>query len=704
MSISPVTPLAESDVRVEQLPRKCPVTRIFCRTFHHLVLMITMIAFLCISLAATWDVVRPCLACGCFDCSAQLNQVCTAWFKWQGRWEFDVWPVLWMGMSVFGVLMLPRGWCPSTHVLNILAHAANILWSLLIVLPLSWRGVQSRCAGDGMTFALTYIGVATGRLCGINMCLLLICVGRSSAWLKKFSSCYTEAITIHRTTGWWCVAHVTIHALAFVVRYWLGGGSEELFHMLLPVKAGGRMNFRGMLNFYGVLSLAGALTLAGFALNRVRRRIYWAFYGVHIVSAGAFILLGFFHDRNMLWFSLPACSYIVDRAYARFWLRRGSTAQLELLSPNIVKVSVNFASPSSQETLLAGSRWIYVKAACISNEWHPFSITGPTNAPIMHIKTAGKWSRSLCALAETHREIDIVSDGPYGTCPETRFGQSLACEPRLNLLLVAGGVGIVPFADLLDSGELSLYDNVIVIWAVRNEIEYDSLERSLGLQAKSGERVQIHVYITRPTARDAINRIEVGKSAIERGTNHDHTCPLPNFGLALQSRLVTALAPGVLLLVAIKMQGETSKFVSVRTWQYGVFSWSVATHGSELMLVCLALVMVSCCLAFLVYSFWGATRCSSSLSRLLCRFRNDHSRTPLQHQQQVMPVTFCHQSWIKEGRPDIKNIVAENAKDGMTLSLHACGPSPLIESVRVAVSNTRASGKKVTLTIEQSEW
>lgn len=311
----------------------------------------------------------------------------------------------------------------------------------------------------------------------------------------------------------------------------------------------------------------------------------------------------------------------------------------------------------------------------------------------------------------------------------------------------------MPFADLLNGGQLSAWSNVIVIWAIRSESEYQVLEHSLCLRAYSSERIQIHVYITQPAARDAIVALESMVPAPRMQDNQgqsvpipstglalqsrfvsscapditqptaretiaalesmvpaprmqdNHGQPVPSIGLALQSRFVSSCAPGFVLFFAVKMQCQMS--TRAKSWQSGVFSWSIATHGSALIVSYFAVILSALCLALFAYAAWRAARetCLKSLLRFL--WISAETRLPADlpvHLQQAMPITLPQPFLIKEGRPDISKVVCESAQEGTTLSLHACGPSSLLDEVRSAVAKSRASRQRVELTIEQSEW
>lgn len=677
---------------------------------HSLGIMLIIFAML----LTTWDGLRPCLACGCYECGDRLNQVCDVWFawkeQWEKQWEIDIWPMIWMGGLALSVLMLPWTCSMSRRNSEVCLHALNLLWLILAAVPLSWRPLQSRCADVGFGFALDYMGIATGRLCGINMCLLLLTVGRSSAWLEKFGTGYTEAISIHRVAGWWCVGQVCLHTAAFVSNYYLEGGWEYLGLKLLPVANGTRPNYRGMLNFHGAIGVVGSLVLAAFSLKHLRRRMYATFYNVHVLSAILFILFGSLHDLNILLFTLPACSYFIDRMCS--WSSRGRPhrAQLASLTPEVVRMSFNFGI-SHQRPLAPGSRWVYIKVPEMSHEWHPFSITGPADVAVLHVKVAGDWSRLLCSMAQSRHAVEVAVDGPYGVamtrCPGAAYSTNSVCTflsrgratlPS-SLLLVAGGVGIVPFADLVGTGTASLrpWSSVTVVWTVRGATEYEALERSLHIKDVQDEKVKIQVYITGSShTSESLHT----NTTYESSTRDQPTSYLLGYGSAMQSWVVTASVPGLALYVTIHLQSIILE--AEEPWHGGVFSWSLASHGCVLLLAYVALACLTLIFALPIFIM----RRGGLLKRIQempCRFQVG-AREIDQHlpsQSGMSNALNCFS--ISHGRPNIRDIVFHEGDQTMLL-VRACGPRSMLDATRKAVGEAKSLGRKVALEIEQAEW
>mmetsp|Transcript_35822 Transcript_35822/g.71028 ORF Transcript_35822/g.71028 Transcript_35822/m.71028 type:complete len:223 (-) Transcript_35822:190-858(-) len=222
------------------------------------------------------------------------------------------------------------------------------------------------------------------------------------------------------------------------------------------------------------------------------------------------------------------------------------------------------------------------------------------------------------------------------------------------------------------------------------------------MRVKTSGRIQVQVYITQPTA-DAILGPESEAAASQVQTNQDHPQLWLRFGLTLKSQLVTGLSPGLVLFFTIKMYDAIATWVEKQSWRDDPFKERIALHGSIFLFAYTTVGLTAIFLALLMYAFCAAAnRTRSCFPGNVQLLQDDRNGVPLQDRS-VMPYG-SHEFLMKEGRPDINAIISQVAQEMTTLSLHACGPSPMLNAVRVAVSQARATGQKVTLEIEQAEW
>eukprot|EP00933_Yihiella_yeosuensis_P043562 TRINITY_DN38409_c0_g1_i1.p1 TRINITY_DN38409_c0_g1~~TRINITY_DN38409_c0_g1_i1.p1 ORF type:complete len:163 (-),score=13.21 TRINITY_DN38409_c0_g1_i1:124-567(-) len=142
------------------------------------------------------------------------------------------------------------------------------------------------------------------------------------------------------------------------------------------------------------------------------------------------------------------------------------------------------------------------------------------------------------------------------------------------------------------------------------------------------------------------------------------------------------------------------------SWK-NVFEWSIASNGSVIILACIVVGLSALSLALLGCCFWR-TRYGHFVCSQLLPFNDDSvrlaARLPEEHAMSDTRLQPLDPFVMKEGRPDINDIVSQAAQEGKTLSVHACGPISLLDAVRTAVSRANTAGQKVTLKIEQAEW
>jgi predicted ferric reductase len=652
--------------------------------------------------AAAWDVVRPCKFCRCYECADLLNKACDVWSAQEEIWSKEWWPLVWMGGLTFVVLVFPHTVSVSKRTLELCWHTVNVAWLLLACLPFAWRDVRPGVECGPRPWA--YLGVDFAKMCGINMCILLASVSRSSAWLKSFGAGYTDSITIHRVAGWWCLLHVILHVLAFLVYYYFTLGWAKMYQKFTPMSIGARMNIRGMVNVYGALATIAALALGIFALRPVRRKFYGLFYDVHVGTALIFILFGALHDSFLVLYLVPACAYFIDRMCALGVVWKRHEARLIPLTTDCVRLSLPLGTFPNPPALQPGTRWLYLKIPSMSREWHPFSITGPCSGADLYIKASGDWSRSLCAYGQSCRTVNVRVDGPYGVaplrCPFGSTSSNSSCpylsSHKTALLLIGGGVGIVPWADMIAEGArpLSYWSSVTVVWVMMGEAEYDAVDSYLQLQTMRDREVEIQVYIT-------------GRFADT--TEIPTICPLPidpyvpeqsSIGALLRTRFVMALLPAIVLYVAILMRRKVREACS--NWTWGVFSYSLARNGGFLAVVLAAMVTAAACLAVCLY----VLQQGSSRGVRCLKAANDSSEQPRDFTKCMPPAEDGrdHRYSVSRGRPDFKQIISGFAEES-ALSVKVCGPRPMLDATRRAVAEATSSGRNVSLHIEEgAEW
>ncbi|XP_063807460.1 NADPH oxidase 4 isoform X2 [Pseudophryne corroboree] len=162
--------------------------------------------------------------------------------------------------------------------------------------------------------------------------------------------------------------------------------------------------------------------------------------------------------ETWLWILAPLCLYCAERLYRYFRSSKPVTitAVIHHLSDviEIRMIKENFKASPGQ--------YIILQCPSVSAlENHPFTLTMcPTETKAtfsVHIKVVGDWTERLCDLltSQDNRETEIIPivhqrknpkiyiDGPFGSPSEEALNYEVS-------LCIAGGIGVTPFASILN--------------------------------------------------------------------------------------------------------------------------------------------------------------------------------------------------------------------------------------------------------------
>jgi len=381
---------------------------------------------------------------------------------------------------------------------NWILHSIGIVAVSMCLIPLFLQTWAKEFALD----FLDTLGIISARAAAVYLGMLLLAISRRSAILNFRGFGYLDLLVFHKAAGWWCVAMSLIHSMAYVAYYVVQGGLQDLWRSCFPTKLCARQdlwthegdcfNTLGVVNFLGVLASVVVIILAVHSRERIRRTMYERFYHVHLAMGAAFVFFVGLHDfPTMLLAFAGLAFYGRDRWTA--WRSRTycPAAKAELacqsLSSNIVLLTWESGARCD---LMPGSRWVYLCVQNISTvQWHPVSVIRIRNRMHVLVKGLGDWSCSLCDLAAFGVAVQIQTEGPFG---------KQICEPDMKcsaLLLIAGGVGISPFVDLLcNMSGKAKRPKVILVWAVRRQ-EYDTLSAVVDLKSLS-QVSDMSVFVT----------------------------------------------------------------------------------------------------------------------------------------------------------------------------------------------------------------
>lgn len=402
------------------------------------------------------------------------------------------------------LILIPRS------ILTISSRRASFGHHMIGIVTLTACVLKPFGGQPGLKAWIVYVGIVTGRAATAYLGILLLVISRSSILSDWHGLEYTSMIPLHRIAGWWVVAFSLLHSLAFVVYYLMRGGLHDLLISCIPLAVtcdeGTRCwNLLGLVNGFGVVATLTVIFLGLFSRKYVRRSFYNHFYFTHVPSSFVFMMFCGLHDFSMALLMFPGLVlYLKDRVTARRSRLDVEVASKVLCQDESTVILLSWPCEAFRH-LLPGSRWVYLNVPSISsNQWHPFSVIQHDGKAFVLLKNSGDWCQALCnELSEVSGSYTIKVDGPYGS----PFKQDL--QSKNTLLLVAGGVGISPFVDLLCTLP-ARSQSIKVIWAVRSH-EYHGIAAAIDLQLLS-QKACVSVYIT--SEERAQNYVPVGQKSI----------------------------------------------------------------------------------------------------------------------------------------------------------------------------------------------
>ncbi len=168
---------------------------------------------------------------------------------------------------------------------------------------------------------------------------------------------------------------------------------------------------------------------------------------VHLIVANAEIMtFPVLRVWFFTWLAVAVFCYVYIRLLYRWIgpLFDYDVAKIERLG-DITEVYLQPRRPRRRVAHQPG-QFIYVSfdADSISAEPHPFSISSPPGEPLLRlsVKELGDWTSEVSSLTEGTRARVW---GPYG-----KFGDSAHSDPDLELVFVAGGIGLTPFLSMIN--------------------------------------------------------------------------------------------------------------------------------------------------------------------------------------------------------------------------------------------------------------
>lgn len=344
-----------------------------------------------------------------------------------------------------------------------------------------------------------------GACLNFNCALVLLPMCRSlHSWLRHtflFRLLPLDNLTeIHKGIAYAIVAFSGIHIAAHFSNYWLTG--QVLWQVLLFTVVGAT----------GVVCTVALLAM--WYTGHRRHQHYETFLNVHLLYAPFMIALLYHGPVFWQWLGPAMALFALDGAY-RMILKYRTVEITELRSLSDRVTQVRF----KRGRLFPFKPGDYVKVKIpevSSHQWHPFTLSAAPESTRLdiHVRNNGDWSGALHNLANRDhcqkKKWKAYVDGPYSAPTSSIYRSEVA-------ILIAGGIGVTPFASTLQSillnrqarKKILASDQMIHFhWLNRTQQSYDwFLDLLIKAEEDLGDdHFRLHIHLT-SLARNLSNLI-----------------------------------------------------------------------------------------------------------------------------------------------------------------------------------------------------
>jgi len=584
---------------------------------------------------------------------------------------------------VLCIVLLPNSMLQvSAFRWNALMHSIGVATLAICLL----KPLLSSSTTFNTTFieSMEFIGIVTGRAAAVYLAVMLLVISRRSVLSEWHSLDYTETIAFHRLAGWWVLVMSLLHSLAFAAYYLQRGGWHELLEATVPVALSCKdpedplcWNTLGLVNGFGVVATFSVSILAILSREQVRRSAYNLFYFTHVALSFLFILFCGLHDFPMVILMFPGLAfYMKDRIVAFFTRQELSEVTAEVLcrtgASNIILLTWNTAP---ELKFMPGTRWVYLHERGVSRlQWHPYSVVQNGHRAQVLVKGAGDWSESLCKQV-SQEALKLSIEGPYGK----PMAQTPRTSPPRNLLLVAGGVGISPFIDLLSGLRLedAGWQRVHLVWAVRGD-EFGGISGAIDWR-RLCERAEISVFVTSAEAESPSGMVDhrMGSSDFQASASASEMCRHRVLILSFVFITLGALAADFLV---------HNWSIWVRHTVHSLLAWASLARCVPLLLVLVVLLAVT------LLNFALQRLSTGGRSRWGRLEAEDSGRCMRQEGGEGPEAKLC----IQHAKPDLQQLLEQQAELG-PVEVKVCGPQRMLASINATVLQLKNRGLTVEL-------
>jgi len=427
---------------------------------------------------------------------------------------------------------------------------------------------QQRYAASG---ANIYIQIARGAGACLDLNGALILIPMMRTMLSRIRNTpfaallpLDQSVEIHRFVGEIMFIFALVHTAAHVMNY---------STLAVPI---GQSLLRTAAGLTGVILLGIFVLMWIFARKRLRRGgKFEFFYYTHLLYIAWLVVFLVHAPTFWMWSTIPLIGYGIELLYKQFFRRNVSfVTQAAALPYGVTALAIH----RPQNFAFQPGDYLFLRIPSISRfEWHPFTISsGPERQSevTVHVRGLGDWTKSLYKTFSTVRargarpgsapaarkahakgtvkangefqliprrtlprelQIPVVFVGPYGT-PSARALRSKC------VVLVAAGIGVTPFASILQSiahraqqKQKLPFEKAYFVWLNRGQRSFEWFSQLLDHIEKLQlhKVLETHIYMTDAKINAVTGLAKIGMDLDQKKTRKDLTTGLrsrTNFG------------------------------------------------------------------------------------------------------------------------------------------------------------------------------
>jgi ferredoxin-NADP reductase/Ca2+-binding EF-hand superfamily protein len=404
---------------------------------------------------------------------------------------------------------LQNRWLPAVYVLG---------WALVNagVMAAAVFGSHHGRPGHPATL-LDQLGRGATTCINLNGALILLPMTRRllawarSTWVGRVVP-IDSSVTFHRIVGHAMFAFALLHTAAQLVSS-ATKSPDNFLGKLLTSRMGGT----------GAALIVVFAVMWVFSLSIVRRsRHFELFYFTHLLYLVWLVLLAIHDPGFLLLAGLPLIAFFAEQVWRR--RRRGTSTQVtrsEALRSGVTRIEM--VKPAG--FVHHAGDYVFLKIPAVArHEWHPYTLSSAPENPALtvHIRALGNWSTAVRRVVESRAPgappLVAHLDGPHGT-PSAHIFKAR------HVVLIGAGIGITPFASVLES--LVLRENAggerghdlrkaHFFWLNRDQYSFEWFSRLLATLETQDRRGLLEVNIFMTGARGGATSVglEVAREAL----------------------------------------------------------------------------------------------------------------------------------------------------------------------------------------------